>query len=86
MASSLLIVVIILGIIRVPTVTSSLVHFEQGHQYEYEYTANITLDKVDTMRLAAKVIFSFYLIQLPMSYDYGPLRTELKCNPTKVIT
>ena len=62
MASSLLIVVIILGIILVPTVTSSLVHFEQGHQYEYEYTANITLDKVDTMRLAAKVILSFYFI------------------------
>ena len=59
MASSLLVVVIICGIIVVPAVTSSLVHFEQGHEYEYEYTANVTLDKVDTMRLAAKVKNTF---------------------------
>ena len=55
-------VVIIYGIILIPAVTSSLVHFDQGHQYEYEYTANVTLDKVDTMRLVAKVRISFYFV------------------------
>ena len=63
-------VVIILGIILVPTVTSSLVHFEQGHQYEYEYKANVTLDKVDTMRIAAKVmIYSCHCVTIMLLRD-----------------
>ena len=42
-------------VILAPSVDSSLVRFEEGLGYEYSYAANVTLDKVATIHINAKV-------------------------------
>ena len=46
---------IIFSLVLVSAVAGSLVRFEEGYQYEYDYKANVTLDKVDTIKISAKV-------------------------------